>query len=205
MYSNLAKIKGEILETGVGQALFDNQDNPTKRYFLEKRWKSEGEILGVIMMNPSKAGALEGDKTVDSLIRLAKVKNYSALYVVNIIPYILSNSSKLRNDSLNIDSMVNEPNQIRSFEILFQKSHTILLAWGKTGQKYLPLLLKEENIKKLFENQKDICKVIGYGAKEAFPYHPVPRGVDKYRLGELGAEVKFVDASEKVKKWIEKM
>lgn len=200
MYSNLAEINGEYLEKGMGQALYDNPDNPTKRYFLEKRWKSEGEILGVIMINPSKAGALESDNTVTALISMAKQRGYAALYIVNIIPFIDSSIETLNTLKLDLDSMVTEDNQVKSFELLFQRADTILMAWGKDGHKRLPLLMKNNLIRKLFERKKSICKVIGFGKKDNFPYHPLPVGRDKYRLNE----VKLLDASEKVQEWVNK-
>lgn len=142
MYSNLAKIKDDGLEKGMGQALYDDPDNPTKRYFLEKRWKSEGEILGVIMVNPSKAGALESDNTVTALMNMAKGRDYAALYIVNIIPYIDSSVLTLNATKLDLNSMVTEDNQLKGFDLLFQGADTILMAWGEYGHKRLPLLMK---------------------------------------------------------------
>lgn len=200
MYSNLAKINGESMVTGVGQALYDNPENPTKRYFLEKRWKSEGDVLGVIMTNPSKAGALESDKTVEALMKMAKRGDYAALYIVNIIPYIASSSKKLKNPDLGLEMMIAEDMQIKSFELLFKNSSRILLAWGSTGQRQLPILIKAKRIRELFERNKAKCCVVGYGKKDSFPYHPLPQGFNKYKL----SEVNLIDASEKVEEWVNK-
>lgn len=200
MYSNLAKIKDDGLEKGMGQALYDNPDNPTKRYFLEKRWKSEGEILGVIMVNPSKAGALESDNTVTALMNMAKRRDYAALYIVNIIPYIDSSVLTLNATKLDLNSMVTEDNQLKGFDLLFQGADTILMAWGEYGHKRLPLLMKSNHIRELFEHKKSICKVIGFGRRDNFPYHPLPVGRDKYKLNE----VELLDASEQVQEWVNK-
>lgn len=199
MYKKLAEINELNMETGVGQALFDNPVNPTKRYFLEKRWDIGDKVLGAIMMNPSKAGALEGDKTVDGLIKLAKAQNFSALYVVNVIPYICSSESELPE---NIVNMITEPMQLKCVEFVLQKSDTILLGWGKTGHKYLASLLKEEKFKELFLNRKHKCKVVGFGYKERFPLHPRPLGIDKYNLDVLGDKFEFKNASKELDKWI---
>lgn len=199
MYEKMAEINGLDMEVGVGQALFDNPDNPTKRYFLEKRWDKGERILGAIMMNPSKAGALEGDNTVDGLIKLAKAKKFSALYVVNIIPYICSSESELPDE---INSIITEPMQLKSMEFVLEESDVILLGWGETGHKYLSDLLKKEKIKELFKQHKHKCKVVGLGYKERFPLHPRPVGMDRYQIDTLGDKFEFKNVSKELDKWI---
>lgn len=200
MFSKLAELDTFDMEIGVGQALYDNPENPTKRYFLEKRWKKEGGILGVIMINPSNAGALESDHTVTALMNKAKQEGYAALYVVNMIPYINPSINILKKSGLDLDSIVTEEKQIKSFDLLLKESTAILMAWGKEGQKKLPILMKNNQVRELFESRKENCKVIGYGGKGKFPYHPLPRGFDKHQL----SKAKFVNAAEKVQEWVEK-
>lgn len=199
MYEKMAKINELEMEIGVGQALFDDPVNPTKRYFLEKRWGTGDKVFGAIMMNPSKAGALEGDETVDGLIKLAKAKNFSALYVVNIIPYICSSESQLPKE---INNIITEPIQLKSMEFVLKESDLILLGWGRTGHKYLSDLLNKEEIKELFKLHKQKFKVVGLGYKERFPLHPRPLGMDRYKIDTLGGKFELKNVSKELESWI---
>ncbi|WP_281512711.1 DUF1643 domain-containing protein [Mammaliicoccus vitulinus] len=194
MYKKMAEINGLDMQTGVGQALFDNVDNPTKRYFLEKRWDKGNKILGAIMMNPSKAGNVESDKTVNRLIDYAKGKGYSAIYVINVSPHIESASSKLNKvNGENYDKDI----QTKCFKFVVEKSTSIYLGWGSKGHPFFKRLVKNNGIiKNLFS--KHLNKFEGViNSNKKYPTHPSPRNADG-----LNEQTNLNKISSDVKEWL---
>ncbi len=192
------------IDLGCGKALFDNPNNPTKRYFLEKRWRTGDRIITVIMTNPSTANSLSSDKTVEFLLEYARdsSKDYDALFVVNIIPLIDSSTTKLkkRGKSL-ISQSVKEDMNRESVKHTLSKSKEIILAWGKMGQDYFKDLIEDEDLKKLFCEKSACCKVFGFGKDKKFPKHPRPNNRDKY---VFNVESSLINASSLLRSWINK-
>lgn len=95
------------------------------RYNLFRIWDSSLKILGVVMLNPSKAGDKDNDNTINSLIRIAASNGYGGIDVVNLYALISEKPSYLnthynplgKNNHEYIDALIGD------FE-------NILLAWG---------------------------------------------------------------------------
>jgi hypothetical protein len=111
-----------------GKAVFNTSG--TRRYFLEKRWAQEGNILTAIMMNPSNAAHNQTDKTVDQLIDVAKAQRCHALYVVNVSSFIDGTSSNLNNTQFACEAIN------WSFVTgAITEAKVVFLGWGMKGQK----------------------------------------------------------------------
>ncbi|NUI61414.1 DUF1643 domain-containing protein [Bacillus amyloliquefaciens] len=192
------------IDLGCGKALFDNPNIPTKRYFLEKRWRKGDRIIAVIMTNPSTANSLSSDKTVEFLLEYARgsSRDYDALFVVNIIPLIDSSTTKLKKRSKSIISQsVKEDMNRESFKHTLSNSKEIILAWGKMGQDYFKDLIEDEDIKKLFCEKSAFCKVFGFGKDKKFPKHPRPNNCDKY---VFNVDSPLIKASPQLRSWMNK-
>lgn len=198
MYEKMAEINGLDMEFGVGQALFDDANNPKKRYFLEKRWDMGGKVLGAIMMNPSNAGAIENDPTIEKLIKYAKYNDFSALYIINIIPVIDSQSVNIKGKQ---DSFVSDDKQIKCFEYVLDNTDCIYIGWGRTGQKYLPILLTDTELKNKFLANLQKFFVTGISDKN-FPYHPLQK---RQGLPRLEENTKLKSASKLIESWIKEI
>lgn len=174
----------------IGQVLYDNIKDPKKRYFLEKRWGFNGNILGAIMMNPSRAGGIENDSTVERLIKYAKKNEYVALYIINIIPIINSKSSELKGLS---DNEVIDEKQAECFKYVLNKADLIYLGWGKTGQKYFNVLLNENNLKQDFIKNSHKFRATAF---KEYPYHPIqinpaiPKLEENTLLKDISSDIK---------------
>lgn len=187
-------------EVGISQAVYDDSQQPTKRYFLEKRWRDGENILGAILMNPSKATAVRGDKTIDALIDYAQEYNYDALYVVNIIPYICSNSNKLNDLSdEEIENMVREYQQKKFVEFLLTSSKKVVLGWGQKSQKYFKILIEDSEIKNNFEKFSGNCFTFVLNKSEKFPCHPFPGGI----ISKNYLSRPLVSIENKLKDWLD--
>lgn len=197
VYTERAEIDGLNMEIGIGQAIFDNPDNPTYRYFLEKRWGIGGNVLGAIMMNPSKAGNVESDKTVNRLIDYAKNCNYSALFVINVSPYIESDSSKL---NMKNDKNYDKNKQIKCFEYVLQNSNYVYIGWGSKGHPFFKRLLKNnKKIESLFLSHIKKFRAIKLG-DAVYPAHPSSRTGNG-----LNKETILDDVSSELKCWIKQI
>lgn len=186
---------------GCGQAIFDNDINPQKRYFLEKRWSEGDNVLSVIMTNPSKADSMKSDDTVNFLIDYAKHHSFDALYVVNIIPFFSTNVEKLKKqyDNLSLSNSAVEVANIESLKYVLKNSNCIIIAWGEFGQKYFENIILRNEVKNLFLNKIDNCNVFGFGVNEKFPKHPRPN--NKNRMA-FTIDSELQNASLQLIRWI---
>lgn len=197
MFKQIGGFQGMNIKKSSGEAWFDSSENPRKRYFLEKRWNDEGEILGAIMMNPSVADEIQNDPTVDRLIRYAKAKEYVGINVVNIIPFINSKSKEF--DRVDIPE-VQEIQQTEAIKHMFNHANKIYLSWGKIGHRHLPVLLESEEIRLKFMDQTKKFFATGLSPKD-FPYHPLQRNP---LLPSLHEDADLKDITEEVRKWVKK-
>ncbi|MEI2310987.1 DUF1643 domain-containing protein [Bacillus nitratireducens] len=190
-----------FIDRGTGYAVFDNKNNPTKRYFLEKRWKDEGEVLAVVMTNPSSATALCSDKTVEFLMEYARFKGFAALHVINIIPVINGNStivSKIEKEKLEMHVL--DEKSIHYLKTTIENADEIILGWGGLGHKYFKYLIKEEKeVKVIFQDKMDVTFAFGFGAKDNFPKHPRPNNPEKYLFQK---DSKVYGVKEKMGRWL---
>lgn len=196
MYGKLARIEisdQQYLEKGVGQAIFDCEKKPTKRYFLEKRWKEEGPIFGAVLMNPSHARAIESDDTVDSVIKYAKAQGYAALYLVNILALIEPDSNSLP------DNIVQDDIQKKCLKFTLESSTTILIGWGGKGHKHFLFLLEDDEVRESFFNNRNKCRVFRFGKDNKFPMHPRPNNSSKY---DFKSNSELINIGETLNEWI---
>lgn len=131
-FETLANSNQLSLETGTyaeisGKAIFNT--NGTRRYFLEKRWAQEGNVLTAIMMNPSNAAHNQTDETVDQLIDVAKDQGCHALYVVNVSSIIDGTSSNLNNAQFAYETI-----NWAFVSGAMTEANVVFLGWGMKGQ-----------------------------------------------------------------------
>lgn len=171
-------IENNYHDVGIGQAIFDDCETPIKRYFLEKRWGNGDKVFGAIMMNPSRATSIKSDKTVNAIVDYAKTRGFDAIYIVNIIPYIDSNSDNLKLMQYNeIKSMVEELTAKKSIIYTLKNSSELLLGWGKIGHDFFKVLLEDKKIRQEFKNNASKCFSVRLDVKGKFPIHPFPKGI----------------------------
>ncbi|MEK3765647.1 MULTISPECIES: DUF1643 domain-containing protein [unclassified Solibacillus] len=190
-----------FIDKGTGYAVFNSKVNPTKRYFLEKRWKNEGEVLAIIMTNPSNANALGSDKTVEFLMEYASFNDFAALHVINIIPIINGYSAKVSKIEKEVlEKNVVEKKSIHYIKTTIENADKIILGWGDLGHKYFKYLIKEEEeLIATFRNKMDVTFAFGFGAKDNFPKHPRPNNAEKYVFQK---DSKVYNVKGKMEKWL---
>ena len=54
----------------------------TYRYFLQRTWDINNEMMTFIMLNPSKADAVKDDPTIRKCVMLAKKEHCSGIYIL---------------------------------------------------------------------------------------------------------------------------
>ncbi|RKD71399.1 hypothetical protein ATL39_2796 [Sinobaca qinghaiensis] len=206
MLNNLAEIEEKSsqlsIDIGCGKAIFDDSNNPKKRYFLEKRWGTGNKILTVIMTNPSSANSLSSDNTVEFLLKYARASTdeYDALYVVNIIPLINPSTKKLDlEDKEKIRLSVKEKMNKKCIEYAISNSNEIIIAWGGFGQTYIRQLIEDEELKNVIIENSSKVKVFGLSKKETFPRHPRPNNSNR---NDFDLNSKLIVATDELKKWI---
>ncbi|WP_433942816.1 DUF1643 domain-containing protein [Paenibacillus sp. SN-8-1] len=133
--SNELPIKTGIHASILGNAVFNSSGS--RRYFLEKRWAQGGNVLTAIMMNPSNAAHDISDKTVDQLIKVARVQGCHALYVVNVSSIIDGSSSNLNTKQFDFD-----PVNWTFINGAISEANFVFIGWGLKGHKGI---LKQQN------------------------------------------------------------
>jgi hypothetical protein len=66
------------------------------RYTLTRTWDGRLPVICYLMMNPSTATEVDNDPTIERCQRRATAIGYGGLIVVNIFPYRLTDSRKLK-------------------------------------------------------------------------------------------------------------
>lgn len=134
------------------------------RYRLWRIWDTSRPLVLWVMLNPSKADAMQSDRTIDKLIRLTSRWHYGGFYVGNIFPYRSTDPEELVN--VGFDKAIGENNKdhiremanLCELKILAHGNPPIpfpdykrlfpLIDWHylkltKQGNPYHPLYLKE--------------------------------------------------------------
>lgn len=163
------------IETGSGKAWFN--EARTKRYFIERSWGSGDKILGSILMNPSRADAIKNDATIELLIDYSRNNKYDGICVVNIIPIIEPNSTKL-SDIQVVSEAVKDDEQKEAFIYMLGKCDDVYVGWGGKGNKYFHYLFEGNNseeikeLKAVFKKSKFFAT---YLSAKGYPFHPKQR------------------------------
>lgn len=66
------------------------------RFQLWRIWDESKPLVLWVMHNPSKADAVESDKTIDKIIRFSKAWGYGGIYVGNLFPYRATKPSEMK-------------------------------------------------------------------------------------------------------------
>ncbi len=112
-----------------GIAVFDNNELPKHRYFLEKRWNAGGKVLAAMMMNPSAATQVLSDKTVDQLMEVAIANGCNALHVINVSSFICGQSKLISQTHFGFDKI-----NWDFITMVILNSDLVFLGWGVKGQ-----------------------------------------------------------------------
>jgi hypothetical protein len=100
----------------------------THRYYLSRRWAQGGRTLIALMLNPSKAGALENDNTVRRCVGFARREGCNALAVLNLYGLVSTDPAELYSHP--------DPVGARNDEFIdehCQPGWLVLAAWGAHG------------------------------------------------------------------------
>ncbi|WP_372011384.1 DUF1643 domain-containing protein [Paenibacillus chitinolyticus] len=120
-------------------------ENNKYRYRLTRIWDNDKEIVGVIMLNPSKANSLKTDNTIMNLTNYLIDNKYGGFDIVNLYAYMASVPAELKNKD-------------RSYEIhndsyitkVAAERNTFIIAWGSNKDEYVRRKRAVENLLKPF-------------------------------------------------------
>ncbi len=115
-------------ETG---AVFSN--NKTYRYLLWRIWQTDLPLLGVVMLNPSIAGADDDDPTIRVVVGRAKRNGYGGILVTNLYGYIATSPKDLRKLRSRGGDPIGEPN-LKYLVGMRDTCESIWCAWGNHAE-----------------------------------------------------------------------
>lgn len=141
------------------------------RRLLWRRWDESLPWLCMIMLNPSKAGAVESDPTVTRQIERAKRLNCGGLLVTNAFDLVATDPREMKRHP--------KPNTLENDEAIFEAVHrtvgsggTVIAAWGKDGA-------HRGRDKFIGEMLCGVCQLHALAVtKEGQPGHPLYIGYD---------------------------
>lgn len=160
-----------------------NGDNDSKRFLLEISGEKPLVVIGV---NPSKANAVESDRTVDRAMYIAEQNGYDGLLIINLYPQRTTDPTKLHQ---NADENLSRQNlEIITDLVNRIASPTVLLSYGDLllSRAYL-----KENMKKILAIFPDTTTWLKMGnlTVKGNPRH----------LSRLPYSIKITDASDYVR------
>lgn len=120
--------RGDMFDTEQwGAILSPAQDDGSSiyRYLLWRIFDPTLPRLVVLMLNPSRATHLEGDRTVDGLIRRARRMGYGSIFVINCFAYRATDPDDMRL----ADDPVGPAND-NIIGIVLDQDVDLLCAWG---------------------------------------------------------------------------
>lgn len=100
------------------------------RYRLARIWDDGRPLLGVLMLNPSKAGAAESDQTVTLLLRrIIDLDEYGGCVVTNLRAYIAT-------DPLDMERAADPTGPLNDqyIQAMIDETQAVLLAYGQPGK-----------------------------------------------------------------------
>ncbi|WP_052646720.1 DUF1643 domain-containing protein [Paenibacillus terrae] len=83
-------------------------DNYQYRYRLTRIWDRKKEVVGVIMLNPSKANSLKTDNTIMNLTNYLIEKGYGGVDIVNMYAYMCRDPKKLKHRDQSFEALNND-------------------------------------------------------------------------------------------------
>jgi hypothetical protein len=146
----------------------DLSDCGTYRYRLWRRWSAE-RLAGFIMLNPSKADAVEDDPTIMRCMDFAFAWNCGGIMVVNLFAL----RSPRPDDLLKHGDPVGPHND----QYLFAETTTckpLIAAWGNHGH----LKARGARVRRLLGERGIALSHLGL-TKDGSPKHPLARGAHR--------------------------
>lgn len=151
-------------------------DNDHYRYRLTRIWDTSKEVVGVIMLNPSKATSLKSDQTIMNLINYLVDKEYGGVDIVNMYAYMCRDPKQLKYrdqtfELLNNDYITKVAHERNIFIIAWRHKENI-----RRKREIETLLLPYASKLKCFEDKEgksprhpllisDEWKIVSYGFK----------------------------------------
>lgn len=106
------------------------------RYWLTRKW-SDGQLLGIIGKNPSKADAKRDDPTIGKEIALTKFLGYGGFLKLNAYDYVATDSDELIHITDSIAcSKLNLVEPLITM-LLIHGVKDVLCVWGTHSNRYL--------------------------------------------------------------------
>lgn len=119
-----------MIFTGGTAEFYDEGDGAgQRRVYLSREWGDLTKRLLAIGLNPSKAGAVEGDNTVAILCRIAEAWGYGALDLCNAFDLVSTDPRGLQA----VDNPAGDPRNIDRIVSLASTAARILCFWGDGG------------------------------------------------------------------------
>ena len=141
------------------------------RYYLSRRWATEGKIIAFICLNPSTADADTDDHTVRKCIRYAKSWGGASLLLGNLFGYRATDPRQLKKAA----DPIGEENDVWLSRIA-DISDLIIAAWGLHGE------LRQRNVEVLAKFDGKLSAL--HLTKDGHPSHPLylPRQLTPFKL-----------------------
>lgn len=151
----MSKIKSTFKDnSGAYFSLYRN-----KRYCLWRIWDRSKPLIMFIGLNPSIADEKSNDPTIRRVIKFADDWGYGGVYMLNLFPFIETNSKKLKPYSQ--AAMVKNDAYLKH---IGNRCQDVVFAWGKNPY----AKLREKQIQEMFPNAKCLCK-----NNDGSPRHPL--------------------------------
>ncbi len=100
----------------------------TYRYLLRREWDSDAPRVVFVMLNPSRADAVQDDPTLRRCIKFAQDWGYGSLEIVNLFAYRATDPIELKKASDPVG--VENDNYLQKAA---EGTHQIIVAWGNHG------------------------------------------------------------------------
>lgn len=152
----------------------------TYRYELRREWDATLPVLCYIMLNPSTADAHVDDATIKKCVRIARLRGYGAIRVVNLYAFRTVSPAVLRQAYVvnGLEYIVGPDNAAHVTGVI-NDCHTVVAAWGV----YLP----ESGWPWLVEKLLASCKAKCLGTnKNGSPRHPLYLRDDSALVNYMG-------------------
>lgn len=101
------------------------------RYRLGRSWDPFGQVLNVVMLNPSTADAVKNDPTITRCDAFARRWGFGSLVVTNLFAYRATDPADLR--PLSVDVAIGPENDQHLVEAAAGAAR-IVVAWGEGGE-----------------------------------------------------------------------
>lgn len=103
------------------------------RTLLWRIWRADLPLLCIVMMNPSKAGAIEDDPTISRQIKRANLLGYGGLLVVNVFSWVETDSTVLAGLIARGVDIVG-PDNDHAIVLAAKRAGMVICGWGKPGE-----------------------------------------------------------------------